>query len=314
LESLGKIPNLAPDTRALFRAYVEGFHAADANVMSARGLVATAETDDDELNSAAMFRWVRGYDTLVNKLVMDLPQEKLRLHMHVRKISWNTKGVAVLARDRVRGTPFEISARKVVVTLPLGVLQRPAHSGGIRWDPFPRRWEATMSSMSMGHVQTMVFCFRERFWEDISSAALSFLHTGPEFYFPTWWTQSPMRSNQLIAWQGGPKALEMASWSPAQRARAALQTLSKMTGKSLARITRLLSLYQTHNWSTDPWARGAFIYVLRGGSHDAPNLARAFGPSLFFAGEAAAPGSSRGTVHGAYESGLRAAQHVIRRL
>jgi monoamine oxidase len=64
-------------------------------------------------------------------------------------------------------------------------------------------------------------------------------------------------------------------------------------------------------WASDPFTCGAYSHVPPGGSYDDYHtLAQPIGRRLFFAGEAT---SIRypSTVHGAYESGERAAQEVL---
>jgi monoamine oxidase len=66
-----------------------------------------------------------------------------------------------------------------------------------------------------------------------------------------------------------------------------------------------------HDWSTDPFARCAYSYPAVGGIEAARDLAQPLADTLFFAGEATDFGGHNGTVHGAIESGLRAAQEIL---
>ena len=60
----------------------------------------------------------------------------------------------------------------------------------------------------------------------------------------------------------------------------------------------------------DPFARGAYSYVAVGGVEAPAELGRPLGATLFFAGEATDGRGDSGTVHGAIESGWRAAREV----
>jgi monoamine oxidase len=62
-------------------------------------------------------------------------------------------------------------------------------------------------------------------------------------------------------------------------------------------------------WRADPWARGSYTYALPGHADDRRTLAQPCGERLFFAGEACSPGFFT-TAHGAYESGVAAAEGV----
>jgi len=67
-------------------------------------------------------------------------------------------------------------------------------------------------------------------------------------------------------------------------------------------------------WASDPFTHGSYSFIGVGGSNDdRRDIAEALGDDevdrVFFAGEATSAGSAA-TVHGAYESGLRAAREV----
>jgi len=65
-------------------------------------------------------------------------------------------------------------------------------------------------------------------------------------------------------------------------------------------------------WAADPYAGGSYSYIAVGAaSSDNDALAAPVGRRLFFAGEATSREHSA-TVHGAYLSGLRAAEEIAR--
>ncbi|HYZ16122.1 MAG TPA: FAD-dependent oxidoreductase, partial [Candidatus Acidoferrum sp.] len=64
----------------------------------------------------------------------------------------------------------------------------------------------------------------------------------------------------------------------------------------------------------DPYALGAYSYVTVGGDDARAELSVPAGRTLFFAGEAAAPSSTAGTVAGALRSGERAAREALAQL
>jgi len=63
-------------------------------------------------------------------------------------------------------------------------------------------------------------------------------------------------------------------------------------------------------WASDPWALGSYSHALPGHAGDRAVLARPVDGRLFFAGEAT-HARLYSTVHGAWESGLRAADEAI---
>jgi monoamine oxidase len=67
----------------------------------------------------------------------------------------------------------------------------------------------------------------------------------------------------------------------------------------------------SHDWATDPYARGAYSYGEVDGLGAAQRFARPRESTLFFAGEATDSTGRSGTVHGALASGQRAAREVL---
>lgn len=304
------------EVRQAFTAFVEGFHAADTLQMSEKGLALTEETDDDSLNETQMFRIPGGYDQLVHGIFHALPnaQDVVRLNTVVKKISWKKRSVEITAQS-TKGVPLNnIRAKAVVITVPLGVLKAPPSAqAAIELNPRPSILDDCLSGMKMGDVQRITFQFRSRFWEKLSREPVGFLHAGPDKYFPTWWTLMPMRTPLLVAWQGGPKAAELAHWSEEERVKTALLTLSELTGESLTFLNEQLQGWATHNWTMDPFFLGAYSYILVDGVEKANRFNKAIEETIYFAGEATAPKSDRGTVHGALESGLRAARQILKK-
>jgi monoamine oxidase len=87
----------------------------------------------------------------------------------------------------------------------------------------------------------------------------------------------------------------------------AVEELGELMGADFRR--RLHPLTETH-WAQDPWALGSYSHALPGHARDRAILAAPVENRVFFAGEAT---SARfySTVHGAWESGLRAADEAI---
>jgi monoamine oxidase len=67
-----------------------------------------------------------------------------------------------------------------------------------------------------------------------------------------------------------------------------------------------------HDWQRDPFARGAYSYLLAGGAGARRMLARPLEGTLFFAGEATDFRGEAGTVAGALQSGRAAARALAR--
>ena len=76
-------------------------------------------------------------------------------------------------------------------------------------------------------------------------------------------------------------------------------------------LPSLLEQVEWHDWQHDPFACGAYSYVLAGGGRARKLLARPVEETLFFAGEACDTSGESGTVGGALQSGRRAAREVL---
>ena len=130
---------------------------------------------------------------------------------------------------------------------------------------------------------------------------------------PTYWTQLPMRSELIVAWVGGPSAVALAS-----RSRGGVSSAKALDGfgallRRAGVAGREFEDGTMHDWSNDPFARGAYSYVAVGGGMRARVLAAPLDDALFFAGEATSSDGQGGTVNGAIETGERAAARSGRR-
>ena len=81
-----------------------------------------------------------------------------------------------------------------------------------------------------------------------------------------------------------------------------------MLGTAKSELRSAVATWETHNWSRDPFSRGAYSYVAAGQQKAAEKLRQPVQETLFFAGEATS--EAWGTVEGALASGMRAARQV----
>jgi monoamine oxidase len=126
-----------------------------------------------------------------------------------------------------------------------------------------------------------------------------------------WWTLRALRAPLLVAWVGGTRGHALAELDAHHQEAVFVASLATVFGVDEARVRRELVAVHTHDWTRDPYARGAYSFARVGGAHAAQALARPLAETLFFAGEATASGGNTGTVHGALESGQRAAREVV---
>ena len=299
------------EIRSMATLYVEGFHAADANRISVKGLSKTnraaAEIDDDK-----QFRPLDGYMTIMQKLYDEAVEQgaDFRLGTVVRDVEWNGGTVTVIANDFER-----FKARRLLVTLPLGVLQR----GDVAFAPKLTAKDEAARKLAVGHVVKVTLRFRERFWDDLTLPTndgkraelkdFAFIHA-PDELPPTWWTQLPARTPVLTGWAGGTRAERLLSAGNDALRDRSLEALSHIFAVPPNFLEDSLVEFYTHNWSTDPFSLGAYSYIPIGGLDAQAELAAPLEDTIYFAGEAVNTLGHHGTVHGALASGLRAAREI----
>jgi monoamine oxidase len=306
--------------RALARRFVEGFHGADTERISAIALADGGSPGEDPEEQRQM-RIADGYERVPQRLLEGFG-DRVATDSVVEEIRWERGGVELTLRRKDMSHLPAVRARAAVVTVPLGVLLAERDSvGAIRFSPSIPSLDAARSQLTMGAVTRVILLFRERWWADRLPStprgaypdALSFLY-GDSESFPVWWTMHPAHLPVLVGWGGGPSAVPMAGRPIEQVRDIAVRSLARNFGVSRRRIDSELVDFWTHDWQHDPFSRGAYSYPLVGGSEGAAHLARAIQGTLWFAGEAADPDGRNGTVHGAIGSARHAARSVIRAL
>jgi len=306
------------DVRAMATLFVEGFHAARAERISVQGLVKTNEAAaaiDDE----KQFRPQTGYLPIAQWLHDEAVAHgaSFRFETVVETVTWRAGAVTV---STIAGEQFK--ARRLIVTLPLGVLQRQA----VTFMPRLTAKEEAVSRLAVGEVVKVVLRFRDRFWEEISLPAedgtrvdlkdMAFLHA-PDELPPTWWTQLPVRAPLLVGWAGGTRAEEMLTRDGVPLSAQSdalidksLAALSHIFAEPIKSIEdRLVEVY-THDWATDPFSLGAYSYIPVGGLKAQAALAEPVEDTIYFAGEAANKKGHHATVYGALTTGLCAAELI----
>jgi len=106
---------------------------------------------------------------------------------------------------------------------------------------------------------------------------------------------------------GGRLAASLEAEGPGALAQFAMDQLAAVFG---ADFRRTLSPLAETAWASDPWALGAYSHALPGRAGDRARLAASVEGRLFFAGEAT-HASFFSTAHGAWESGVRAAEEAL---
>ncbi len=297
---------LDPIDRDLAMGFVEGFEAAPANRMSAIAVAGETLEDDEQYVIPS------GYDTVVAALAGELTRKTTSVLLDARCSSVTWKNGSVQVRSQM-GT---FSAPAVVITIPVSLLQRDANArSGLLFSPSLGRRSAALRKIGMGHVVRLTLRLDGRRWRrllpqplaDAADRGFGFIHARGEG-IPVWWSLRP--EPLLTGWCGGPAAMKLARQSERAILHCAVETLAELLQRSPHEVASVVCDAALHNWTHDPFSRGAYSFTLAGGDDAAQRAREPIGDTLFFAGEATADGAEVGTVHGALASGLRAARQV----
>jgi monoamine oxidase len=243
------------------------------------------------LAGGAGVRLPEGCDRLVEALAQELD---VRTQHQVQSISYDAAGV-VVRTDR-----GDFEAGRVVVAVPLGVLKR----GAIVFDPaLPERKAHAIRRIAVGVANRLYLRFPRAFWASCPRVVNVPERAGQ-------WLELLASSGAagpvVSGWIAGLPARMQERWPDEQVVRDAMRVVRLLEGGAAAepeawRITR---------WGLDPHAGGT-VSFLAGGAAAAERgaLAEPLGRRLFFAGEATSS-EAAATVHGALDSGERAAQHI----
>lgn len=301
-----KAGRIEGEVRRRLISYVEGFNAADHREIGIAGL-ARQQAAEDAIEGDRLFRVCDGYARVPEYLIEKFTHAggDLRLETQVRTIAWRPGSVEVAAE--AHGEAHRLRAGKLIVTVPLGVLQ----SGALQFSPEPADRLELARRLRMGNVRRVSLRFIERFWaQEKKLDELSFLFA-LDMTLPTWWTQSPSRNGNLTGWAGGPRSHVFADAVPNEMCARSLDVLRQVFSLPSGRLEKMLSSCYSYNWLHDPFAMGAYSYVPVGAVDIPDRMTEPVEQTLYFAGEHTDTTGHWGTVHAALRSGLRAAAQIL---
>ncbi|MBK9602031.1 MAG: FAD-dependent oxidoreductase [Anaerolineales bacterium] len=251
------------------------------------------EWDQDEEFGGDDVVFPQGYNQITDGLAKGLD---IRLGVKVTHISYGADGVDV---ETSSGT---FSGEKAIVTFPLGVLKQAA----VKFDPpLPESKQSAIDRLDMGVLNKVYLKFSEVFWDE-EFEGISYLgeETGE---WCDWLNFVPyINEPVLMAFHGGAKGYAIEELSDDAIIAGAMKTLRVIYGESIPEPDG----YLITRWGRDPLAFGSYSHIppfASGEDYDA--LFEPVDDVLYFAGEA----TSReypATVHGAYLSGIAAAEEI----
>ncbi|GGO57870.1 amine oxidase [Streptomyces daqingensis] len=237
-----------------------------------------------------------GYDALATHLAAGLD---VRLEHVVSSVRWSGEGVEVTT---VQG---EFTARRAVVTVPVGVLKSAAFSIE---PPLPEPVAGALSRLEMNAFEKVFLRFRSKFWDE---GVYGIRQQGPHgLWWHSWYDLTSAHGvPTLLTFAAGPAARETRGWEEEKIVDSVLRELRRLYGD---RVEEPAGIHVTR-WQDDPYARGSYAYMTVGSApEDHDLLATPVGGVLHLAGEATWT-DDPATVNAALRSGHRAASDVLGR-
>lgn len=277
----------SPLTKWILDSYVTADYGAEPRDLSLRYFGEDEEFDGDDLLLPGGFR------QLIQVLVQGTTVKR---RQRVTSVTYDENGVTVTTdRD-------EFKADRVIVTLPLGVLK----AGAVTFDPpLPDGKQESIRRLGVGNLDKVALKFDKPFWPtDVQTFGLVGKQPVPHFVNAFVFSGAPI----LVGLRGGSRAYKREKLSDATTVSQLRDSLAATFQTDVpdpvgALITR---------WGRDPFSHGAYSFPAVGSTpDDRDELSASVRERVFFAGEA----TSReyfATVHGAYLSGLRAADEVMK--
>jgi monoamine oxidase len=292
LGRLGFVAPAVPVGADEFDVDSEGLERWSATLALASGMLAAGDpgADDHHLDG--------GYDELLAVLAADLD---VRLRHVVQRIVRSDDATQVVAE--VEGELRTFTAPRCVVTLPIGVLE----AGTVRFEPpLPAAKQTAIAALGSGDAVKLIYRLpRPAFPRDHAS-----LHV-PGLLPSSWWvatrgTSAELPGEIVVGWAAGDEARRLLDVGLDAALALGLDALRELTGDPSLRAEAATS----YDWRADPFARGAYSFAPPGAEAAYGQLAAPTDGRLYWAGEATNDEDAM-TVHGALDSGWRAAQELL---
>jgi len=291
---------LSPHRRRMLFNYVRGFYVAPPERASALA-IARMELAAAAIHGGRAGQVVPGFGALVRWLAKSLGPDELRLGAVATRLRWNRGRVAVCAASLAGAELAPLEADAAIVAVPFTALSAKT---GLRLSPAVPSKRRAAAALRMGHASKLLLRF------DGS------VQTDPFFYvggpIAVWWSAVSPGTRWLVGWAGGRGAEAVDRMTDAAVLRAGIAAVSRHTGRGRSALARALTGFRIARWSREPFIGGSYAWVPVGADGAMQVLAEPVDGTLFFAGEATNP-EHAGTVHGAFESGVRAARQVLSR-
>jgi len=242
-----------------------------------------------------------GYSRLAERLARGLAGQ-IQLSSKVTGVFWR-HGLVGVTYD-YRGTRTGLTTRRLISTLPIGVMQ----SGQVSIEPELPEWkQRAIDALEMGQVVVVQMQFSDPFLRQNLPVPGGFSTPDGDIYFGLPHPANPA-GQAVTGWFSGSAAQQISDLGEEAGLKQILNWLG--AAANLGKLQRKLKWYRYKDWITDPYSLGSYSITRPGGHGARETLSKPLQDTVFFAGEATAPPPHYQTVHGAYMSGQRVALEV----
>lgn len=276
------------------RRFAEGFDVAEPAEVSVFGLRDEWSHEEEE-----QYRIPGGYTHLVEYLQKGAMADGCSVHTSctVQTVRWQPRQVeAVTAGGRV------FTAQKVIITVPLGVLQATsAHSTAISFEPGISAQIQAYRQIGFGAVVKVIVQFSEPFWLRYQNNVGFILS---DEAIRTWWTHLPETDAILTGWLGGPQSARYTTADDQTVLQNALQSLANIFSMPVSELRSLVTASHIARWQNNPGSLGAYSYNKLFTNQARALLHTPVQDTIYFAGEGLYNGVNGGTVEAALQSAV----------
>ncbi|KAG6498338.1 hypothetical protein ZIOFF_046250 [Zingiber officinale] len=268
---------------------MEAWFAADVDTISLKNW------DQEHVLTGGHGLMVQGYHPVIQALAKNID---IHLNHRVKRIVQRNNRVIVTVQN---GNTFVADA--AIITVPLGVLK----ANLIEFEPKLPEWKlSAISDLGVGIENKIALRFDKVFWPNVEVLGLVAQTSYACGYFLN--LHKATGHPVLVYMTAGRFAYDIEKLSDEEAVDFVMLQLRKMIPDATDPIQHLVS-----RWGTDPDSLGAYSCDLVGKPADLYERLCDPVDNLYFAGEAASADHS-GSVHGAYTSGIMAAEVCRRRL
>ena len=280
--------------------FAQGFDLVDINRASTIELF--KEWKNEEHDS---YRIDLGYGALMDSLLERAKSNNsaILLNQTVKQIIWQKNNVQAITVNKKT-----FRAKKILITVPIPLLQNEANEAGIDFLPNPGKLKEAFQQIGFGSVIKVVLSFKIPFWLK-GNKPLGFIISDQRI--PTWWILTSGNAHVVTGWLGEPYAKIWSIKTDDAITIMALTSLSVIFGLSLRSIKAHVDKSYVFNWQKDPYALGGYSYLLPSSKGPKKLLMHPVEGTLFFAGEALYQGRFPGTVEAALWSGKTVSEKLL---